>query len=104
VEQEYKQEDVRVSMVIPVEKHALDHLPKHDLVAQQLSTPNGVVMEHGVRVLCHVVLEYRREHVLVSRVIPVVDHVLETHTKQDLVEKHQLTQNGVVTEHGVRVL
>ena len=36
VEQEYKPEDVRVSMVTPVVKHALDHLPKHDLVVQQL--------------------------------------------------------------------
>ena len=47
-------------------------------------------MEHGVRVLYHVELEYRREHVLVSGVIPVVTHVLETRTRRDLVEKHQV--------------
>ena len=35
MEQEYKQEDVRVSMVTPVVRHALDHLPKHDPVVQQ---------------------------------------------------------------------
>ena len=36
MEQEFKQEDVRVSMVIPVVKHAMDHLPKHELVVHQL--------------------------------------------------------------------
>jgi len=104
VEQEHKQEDVRVSMVTLVVKPALDHLPKHDLVVQRLSTQNGVRTEHGVRVLYHVELEYRREHVLVSGVILVVTHVLETRTRRDLVEKHQLTQDGVGMEHGVRAL
>ena len=35
MEGEYRQEDARVFMVTPVAKHALDHLPKHDLVVQQ---------------------------------------------------------------------
>jgi len=86
VEQEYKQEDVRVSMVTPVVKHALDHLPKHELVAHQLLTQDGVVMELGVHVLYHVEMEYRREHVLASRVILVVTHVLDRRKRQDLVE------------------
>jgi len=51
VEQEYKQEDVRVSMVTPVVKHALDHLPKHDLVVHQSLTPDGEDMELGVLAL-----------------------------------------------------
>jgi len=103
VEWEHRQERVCVSMVTPVVKHALDHPPKQDLVVQQSLTQNGVVMEHGVRVLCNVELEHRREHVLVSRVILVDCHVLDHQLKHDLVEEHQLIQNGESMEHGVRV-
>jgi len=104
VEGEHKQEHVLVSVVTPVVYHAPDHLPKHDLAVLQLLTQNGVVMEHGVHVLCNVELEYKREHVLVSRVILVVYHVLDHRRRQDLVEEHQSTQNGEIMEHGVRVL
>jgi len=104
VEGEHKQEHVRVSVATPVVQLALDHPPKHDLVVQQLLTQNGVVMEHGVRVLWIVELEYRPEHVLVSRVILVVYHVPDLRKRQDLVEEHQSTQNGESMEHGVRVL
>jgi len=104
VEGEHKQEHVRVSVVTPVVQLALDHPPKHDLVVQQLLTQNGVVMEHGVRVLFNVELGHRREHVRASRVILVVYHALDHQLKHDLVEEHQLTQNGENMEHGVRVL
>jgi len=48
VEEESKPEDVRVSMVTPVVKHALDHLPKHELVVHQLLIRDGEDMEVGV--------------------------------------------------------
>jgi len=48
VEEESKPEDVRVSMVTPVVKHALDHRSKHDLAVQQLLTQGGAVTGLGV--------------------------------------------------------
>ena len=63
MEQGYKQEDVRVSMVTPVVKHALDHLPKHELVVHQLvsfdstesvTRSSSVVslLSHEIRIWC----------------------------------------------------
>jgi len=104
VEWEHRQDPVLVSPVMHVVHHALDHLPKQDLVVQQSLTPNGVVMEHGVHVLYNVELEYRRGNDLVTRVILVDCHVLDHQLKHDLVEEHQLTPNGESMEHGVRVL
>jgi len=51
VEEESKPEDVRVSMVTPVVKHALDHRSKHELVVLQSLTLGGQDMEVGVLAL-----------------------------------------------------
>jgi len=45
-------------------------------------------MEHGVRVLSQLEWEYKREHVIVSGVMLVVDPcVLDLRKRQDLVEE-----------------
>jgi len=49
-------------------------------------------------------LEFKREHDLVTRAILVDCHALDQQLKHDLVEEHQLIQNGESMEHGVRVL
>jgi len=104
VEWEYKQEDVRVSMVTPAVKHALDNLPKQGLVVQQLLTPDGEDTAVGVLALYNVEGEYKQEDVRVSMVTPAVKHAMDHLPKHDLVVQQSLTQDGVVMEHGVRVL
>jgi len=50
VEQEHKRELVLV-LLVPTVQYALDHLPKHELVIDESSTPTGQVSAFGVHVL-----------------------------------------------------
>merc|ERR1712142_613726 len=77
LEQDHKRDHELVSVVTNVVHHVLDQLPNHEVVAHQSFTPDGQVSEPGVHVLAHVELENKREHVLVSAVMNVVDHALD---------------------------
>ena len=80
MEEEFRQEDVRVSMVTPVVKHALDHRSKHELVVLRsvsFDYKERVIMSHWFVTLYHIILYYgnqilRKLHFLCESVFVLV--------------------------------